>query len=1100
MNILLVSQCSKRALQQTRRVLDQFAERKGDRTWQTPVTAEGVKTIRKMLRKSARRNTAVACHWLKNNHQTELLWTVGNMRRFNEQGTVPTNATSRNILRAEDEGRWQTGEAIALMAAIAGLFHDLGKANDMFQKKLKPKHKGKTFEPVRHEWISLRLFQAFVGELSDQQWLEKLATVTPEQDKAVLGVLEEMGLRDGLDSENVPNPFLNFAVHKRGGLDRPLAQAIGWLIVSHHKLPEFKSGNIVPRSYDALLVGRKLSPVCNSPQFTDADDKDIKSVWNIKKTPFASKSWCQKAQKIAERALRLPQLWQTQWMRQRFSVHLSRLSLMLADHYYSALPLEQSPQAWRDGKFTLLANTDRKTKAEKQRLDEHNIGVAHHGFLLAKSLPRLSQMLPTIGRLKALRERVKRTDNTRHYLWQNQAYDMACGLADSSRRQGFFGVNMASTGRGKTLANAKIMYGLAGEQGARFSVALGLRTLTLQTGDAFRQRLKLTDEDLAVLVGSAAVRSLYSDAQEDAKHEEQNNKKEQSYGSDSASDTFAEHEYVRYEGAPLDGRLKDWLNQGKDKPDSKLSKMLSAPVLVSTIDHLIPATEGTRGGKQIAPMLRLLTSDLILDEPDDFGLEDLPALSRLVHWAGLLGSRVLLSSATLPPDLIQALYQAYAQGRTDYRQSVSGHDNDSIVCAWVDEFNCQSESIVATEQFASWHQTFVGRRVERLAAQTHISQRADLLNIESDDQLASGLLKAAVDLHRSHGEVSPCGKQVSFGLMRLANINRIGDLAQAMVRESLPENIQLHLCIYHSRHPLIVRSDIECQLDAVLSRGDAQAVWQQPAVRQALASSKATNHLFVVLASPVAEVGRDHDYSWAIVEPSSMRAIIQLAGRVQRHRKQAVEQPNILIWQKNIRALNGRSPAYCRPGFETSELPLADHDLNNILLPEQYAIPSAITRVQRRTTLAPQHNLVDLEHEQLQHTLFDRGDSSKVSAEHFWRTNIHWSGEVQAHTRFRRSTPQVDYCLLGDSEDASFYNLNDYDTPKPDDFDWIALAENTQLSPWLQADVFALCEAKAEREGRELREVQKQFASLSVPEGGKNNTQKPQYHPWLGVF
>jgi CRISPR-associated endonuclease/helicase Cas3 len=39
-----------------------------------------------------------------------------------------------------------------------------------------------------------------------------------------------------------------------------------------------------------------------------------------------------------------------------------------------------------------------------------------------------------------------------------------------------------------------------------------------------------------------------------------------------------------------------------------------------------------------------------------------------------------------------------------------------------------------------------------------------------------------------------------------------------------------------------------------------------------------------VLGSPVTEVGRDHDYDWAVVEPSSMRSLIQLAGRVRRHR------------------------------------------------------------------------------------------------------------------------------------------------------------------------------------------------------------------------
>ena len=32
MNVLLVSQCSKNALKETRRILDQFAERRGERT------------------------------------------------------------------------------------------------------------------------------------------------------------------------------------------------------------------------------------------------------------------------------------------------------------------------------------------------------------------------------------------------------------------------------------------------------------------------------------------------------------------------------------------------------------------------------------------------------------------------------------------------------------------------------------------------------------------------------------------------------------------------------------------------------------------------------------------------------------------------------------------------------------------------------------------------------------------------------------------------------------------------------------------------------------------------------------------------------------
>ena len=81
MNVLLVSQCDKNALTETRRILDQFAERRGDRTWQTPITQDGLDTLRRLLRKTARKNTAVACHWIRGKDHTELMWVVGDRRQ-----------------------------------------------------------------------------------------------------------------------------------------------------------------------------------------------------------------------------------------------------------------------------------------------------------------------------------------------------------------------------------------------------------------------------------------------------------------------------------------------------------------------------------------------------------------------------------------------------------------------------------------------------------------------------------------------------------------------------------------------------------------------------------------------------------------------------------------------------------------------------------------------------------------------------------------------------------------------------------------------------------------------------------------------------------
>ncbi len=53
MLITFVSECEKKALLRTRRVLDAFANRIGDRTWQTIITQEGLIAVKNLLKKSA---------------------------------------------------------------------------------------------------------------------------------------------------------------------------------------------------------------------------------------------------------------------------------------------------------------------------------------------------------------------------------------------------------------------------------------------------------------------------------------------------------------------------------------------------------------------------------------------------------------------------------------------------------------------------------------------------------------------------------------------------------------------------------------------------------------------------------------------------------------------------------------------------------------------------------------------------------------------------------------------------------------------------------------------------------------------------------------
>jgi CRISPR-associated endonuclease/helicase Cas3 len=235
MNVLLISQCHKNALKQTRRILDQFAERRGERTWQTAITKQGLDTLRRMLKKSARKNTAVACHWIRGRDHTELMWIVGNAAAFNSLGAVPTNTTQKDVLRAESENDWHNAPAIRLLAALAALFHDMGKANDTFQAKLKPGNKLPMADPFRHEWVSLRILQALAGGAKDdREWLTGLLDPPGSrhlqwQNNLITDPVQS--LRDPLPWKTIP----------------PLAQAVGWLMVSHHRMPGLKPDDASPR-------------------------------------------------------------------------------------------------------------------------------------------------------------------------------------------------------------------------------------------------------------------------------------------------------------------------------------------------------------------------------------------------------------------------------------------------------------------------------------------------------------------------------------------------------------------------------------------------------------------------------------------------------------------------------------------------------------------------------------------------------------------------------------------------------------------------------------------------------------------------------------
>lgn len=1183
MNIILVSECTKKALTETRRILDQFAERTGQRTWQTAITMEGVKTIHYLLRKTARRNTAVACFWVRGKNRTELMWTVGKRGIFDENGRVPTNRTMRNVNPSSEENHWSDGRIIQILATLSALFHDLGKANEAFQEKLLTNLEGKRAEAdiYRHEWISCQLFLLMVEGCEDNEAVFNRLQTFEEYQEANPDWFHR--LEDLKDIEK-RSPKI--------GAKPSVVKIISWLISTHHRMPpinkyffkkaeitQFQNLKVTPKeitslSYQAYFQ-RFFTAYDGWVQQSWSEHPQVEDFWRLKSVITLNPKWLQSVKrwaKLGESHLAS----MTDIETNPLIYYLARTSLMVGDHEYSSFSIEQSNQLIKPvvsvsemsgselrRSSALLANTVRYENIPKQSLDQHLLGVADITAKFSYWLPFFKEMAPSITEHKPF-ARLTKIDQ---FKWQNDALLLAQSLQPDANDNGFFGVNLASTGKGKTLANAKIMYALRDEAlGCRMTIALGLRTLTLQTGEKLQQDLTLTEDLLAILVGGKAQRKLFEMSVEEVTNNEKAkaeilNEELASYGSESSKMLLEEEVYF--------SDNEDYLDQFSVLiSDLKSKQLLNAPIVTCTIDHLMNVTESMRGGRYIPPLLRLLTSDLVLDEPDDFSQEDLPALARLVYMSGLLGGKVLLSSATMPPDFIAGLFEAYQSGRTvwqrSHKKALSMNDKAKIVVGWFDEFSVKGQAAESLVEFEEAHQAFIDKRVLALS-EIPVKHRAKILPYPSEPLqkkavfhwLADHCLKEAMELHDHYHtsfdrsdvskfasytqQTAQKGKEklesvhvpdqyhISMGLIRIANIKNIIKLAEAIYESNVVnESYQIHLTIYHSRQVLLLRNELEKRLDRALNRKSPQALIAHSEIHEVIEGSPAQNHIFIVLGSPVTEVGRDHDYDWAIVDPSSQRSIIQLAGRVWRHRDLTLKAyPNIVLLPAPINVLSDPEidVAYCFPGYEKSpSFVLKTHRLEALMESAEYENINATSRI-----CAPDQILLedgkytrlrDLEHG-IMKAHFNPDDGSVNFVNCFWR------GELAHHlTVHQRIISPFRKKKEGDTGSELFYIKLDEDSPQrmPLTIRSVAVARmdlhsrsgeaneririldfpfvrNPHIDPWLAFDFEETINAFHKKlKGKDIEATAMNYAQIELEMESYGNAKEWVYHPYCGFW
>lgn len=875
MNVVLISACEKGALKRTRAVLDRYAFRMGDSTWSTSITQEGLRSLHTDLRATASRNTAVLCLLRKKGgNSLAPLWAVGARSRFGEDWRTPVFVTTgKTRARTVDSSDLSWWDEIRRIAAISGIFHDLGKNNRFFAGKILEKKP--VADPIRHEWISTHL-------------IERLSSGTPAD---TLDAIWQQAITAARNvSINPAHPLLNC---------QDAMSAVLYCVATHHRLLNEEN------NARALDAGNMIRHVPGG-----GDDIGQQSAKYPSQIVNDVQRFLKKLQGHANG--KSPLYW-------RAVAFYARAALILADHQVSSLRCQEHQDCRKMAHEPPFANTiiDKKGKRKtNQTLQWHLQSVRREAAAMANRLFHLEECLEGISP-ESLSEIDAPAEG--RFAWQEDAALAVTRLRREFPQKPMLVCVISGTGSGKTRACARMITRAAFGGKVRFTALFNLRTLTLQTGSAYRDQLRIQESDMAVVIGDTSARKIHEAAQEaDIQNE------------DGMVRDLGEDVLIQGAG----GALPEWLSHFV-RDNQHLKDLIAAPVFVSTADYLTPAGEPGAQARHILPMLRLMSSDLILDEIDNYDAQSLAAILRLVQLAGLFGRNVIASSATMTHALADALGRFYEHGAR-MRAELSGGSTAEFSAVVVSDLALPIVVEAGTRQeFSDGFRTHVHHLRQALAMKAdggEVPRKPTLITMDcNESSWFAAIARTAKEMHNNHAwRDRRSGKPLSVGLVRVAHIKTAMDLARYLRLELSSDHAKI--ACYHSQMFHGQRAMLERALDKILIRSrNPDAPADHPSIRAHMDLAQVKSGLFVVVATPVEEVGRDHDFDWAIIEPSSAQSIVQTGGRVMRHRTETPTHPNIGILQYNLRACRGEQVAFQHPGNETLDDRFSSHDLSRLV-------------------------------------------------------------------------------------------------------------------------------------------------------------------------
>jgi len=579
--------------------------------------------------------------------------------------------------------------------------------------------------------------------------------------------------------------------------------------------------------------------------------------------------------------------------------YATRLAMMMADHAVSSL---EKGTAY-DGRKDSLPDTETiYAKSEPWiPLADHLDHVARQAGHAAHAL-----FMHPWNRLRNRPESMARSVPER-FRWQECA---AASIREAGLNEGdgFFGAIISETGSGKTQGGFRIMSALSG--GApRFTLGLGFGALAIQSGIEYRRDIGLNLEEVAIFVGHRHRQALNESAGNLTK------------GGD--KDFFSMENSVGMDDHRLPAVFVHAM--GRTKP------MLTTPVVIMTIDHIMAAMEADRGG-YVASAIRAVTADLLIDEIDSFSPSDLHAIARLIYLVASFGRKVVVSSATMTPEIGEMLFDAYQSGYARFQAAFgrgrlfAGVFANSGVMSHVAMRDDSGNPSLFRDVFSR-----VAGSVNELLSHSYHRRRMavmDMTGLSDEDSIYNALAKQSIELALRHHTAMPNwgGAWFSTGFVRFNLVKRAQRFSMWLMQNAADLEreyaVRIRLNCYSSAMDTISRKSLERDLGKLLCRKDDE--WSAIPAIQALGNRHIPT-VFIVATTPVIEVGRDYDFDWCILEPSSDMSIIQSAGRVLRHRFMAMpDEPNVILMGCSIRAIlrdhAGAEPyGYPGPGFQQKD-------------------------------------------------------------------------------------------------------------------------------------------------------------------------------------